>query len=334
MSQTPPPEASRIVFAGKQQAVLESFPIPPGNPGEIRVRTIYSLMSTGTENIVFNQLYDQGTHWDNWVTFPFYPGYCAVAQVEDPGDSDLAPGDHVAIRYGHQSAGNVSAAEAVRIPKKVPLDQALWFALAKITYHGAMAAEYQLGDRVLVIGAGPIGQMSVRWARAAGAATIIVVDSVAERLEMARAGGATAAISLPIESAREAILEAGHGKLPQIVMDSTGNASVFSAALGLADRFGRVVLMGDTGSPGDQVLTPDVMMRGVRIYAAHDGHCVGEWDQRAIIEFFFTLIGSGRFPLENLNTHWFRPEDCAKAYAAVNSERGKTMGVVFDWSKS
>lgn len=334
MSQLESLQARRIVFTGKQQVELESFSLPSRQPGEILVRTVYSLMSTGTENIVFNQLYDKGTHWDNWVKFPFHPGYCAVARVEDAADSGLSVGDHVAVRYGHQSLGYVDASEAVRIPGEVPRDQALWFALAKITFHGAMAAEYTLGDRVLIIGAGPIGQMSVRWARAAGAATIIVADAIAERLELAATGGATATLSLPIESAREAILKAGNGRLPRVVVDSTGNAKVFSAALGLADRFGRVVLMGDTGSPANQTLTSDVMMRGVRIFAAHDGHNTEEWNSQTISSLFLTLAETGRFPLANLNTHWFRPEECGKAYATVNAERGKTMGVVFDWSHS
>ena len=49
------------------------------------VRINLSLMSTGTENIVFNRLFDPGTHWDEWVKYPFYPGYTAVGTVESTG---------------------------------------------------------------------------------------------------------------------------------------------------------------------------------------------------------------------------------------------------------
>ncbi len=73
----------RLFFPAAQQVGIESFEPPAVAEGEVRVRTEYSLMSTGTENIVFNRLFDQGTHWDGWVKYPFYPGYCVVGTVEE-----------------------------------------------------------------------------------------------------------------------------------------------------------------------------------------------------------------------------------------------------------
>lgn len=295
------------------------------------VKTALSLMSTGTESIVFNRLFDPGTHWDTWVQYPFFPGYCAVGTVVESRGSDLKPGDRVTARSPHQSRWVCPEAGCTKIPNSVPFENAHWFALAKIAFHGARAAGYRLGDSVLVIGAGPIGQMSVRWANAAGAASIIAVDSAAERLSMAAAGGATATISAPIAEAKEAILAANKGKLPRLVIDSTGNEKVFSAALGLADKFGKVVLLGDTGAPSKQRLTSDVIMRGITIVGAHDGHETAEWTTATISELFLSLAASGRFSLEGLNTHFFKPADCAQAYETVNRERARTMGVVFDW---
>jgi len=115
------------------------------------------------------------------------------------------------------------------------------------------------------------------------------------------------------------------------VIDSTGNEKVFAAALGLAENFGKVVILGDTGAPSKQQLTSDVIMRGITIVAAHDGHETAEWTNATITEFFLSLAASGRFPLEGLNTHFFKPADCVQAYETVNRERARTMGVVFDW---
>lgn len=326
--------ARRLVFSGKQQVLIEPF--DPGLPGkgQVRVQTHLSLMSTGTENIVFNRLFDPGTNWDNWVKYPFYPGYTSVGLVEAVGEGvdTLRVGDRVAFRFGHRSHAVGEAASCYPIPEGIPFEQAVWFALAKIAFHGAKAASYHLGDSVLIIGAGPIGQMSIRWAKAAGAAKILVVDTAAHRMPLAKAGGATATITAPIDQAREAILEAGGGKLPRVVNDSTGNAVVFAAALGLAADRGTVVILGDTGQPTKQTLTTDVITRGLTVVGAHDGHSTPEWNDATITRLFYDLAASNRFALEGLTSHVFKPEDCAEAYATANRDRASTMGILFDWT--
>lgn len=326
--------ARRLVFTGKQQVSLESF--DPGilGEGEVLVRHHLSLMSTGTENIVFNRLFDPGTHWDNWVKYPFYPGYAAVGVVEKvgPGVTTLKVGDRVGSRCGHSSHSKGRAVDYFPIPDALTFDQAVWLSLAKITFHGAHVAKYQLGDSVLIIGAGPIGQMSIRWARAVGVKTIIVVDAVPNRMALAKAGGATATIAEPIQQARDAMLKANGGELPRVVIDSTGNAVVFEAALGLAAQYGTVVILGDTGAPAQQKLTSDVITRGLTIVGAHDSHNTDQWNNTTISQLFFSLAASGRFPLDGLNTHRFTPEQCVEAYTVANRDRASTMGIVFDWA--
>ena len=334
MSSSPSLAARRLVFPGKQHVEIESF--DPGQPGvgEVLIRTHLSLMSTGTENIVYNRLFDPGTHWDNWVKYPFYPGYSSVGVVETLGEgvTHLKVGQRIAYRPGHRSHGIEKAANCYPLPDGVPFEQAVWFALAKITFHGAHAADYRLGDSVLIIGAGPIGQMSIRWARAAGCTSIIVVDTAKHRMPLAKAGGATALITAPIAEAREAILAAGGGKLSRVVIDSTGNAAVFTAALSLTANHGKVVIMGDTGTPAQQALTSDVIMRGLNIVGAHDGHNSADWNAGTITQLFLNLVDSGRYPMEGLTSHVFAPEKCAEAYATANRDRASTMGLLFDWT--
>jgi len=335
MSPTNSIQAKRLVFTGKQQVSLETFDPGAVDKKSVRIRTALSLMSTGTENIVFNRLFDPGTHWDNWVKYPFHPGYTSVGTVEEVGKevTTLKVGDRVAFRVGHRSHAVLEAAECYLIPDALSFDQAVWFSLAKITFHGAQAAHHRLGDSLLIIGAGPIGQMGIRWARAAGVASIIIVDAVPNRMALAKAGGATETITGAIDNVKSRVLEAGDGKLPRVVIDSTGNAKVFAAALGLVADRGTVVILGDTGQPGQQTLTTDVIMRGLHIVGAHDGHNTAEWNNATISQLFFKLVASGRFPLQGLNSHCFAPDQCAEAYAVANRDRANTMGIIFDWSK-
>src|SRR5277367_4719535 len=129
--------AARLVFPSKQQVILEPF--DPGKPGkdQVLIRTHLSLMSTGTENIVFNRLFDPGTHWDQWVKYPFYPGYGSVGVIEAVGEGveHLRRGQRVAFRAPHRSQAVEEAANCFPIPDGVSFEQAVWFALAKITFH-------------------------------------------------------------------------------------------------------------------------------------------------------------------------------------------------------
>jgi S-(hydroxymethyl)glutathione dehydrogenase / alcohol dehydrogenase len=82
---------------------------------------------------------------------------------------------------------------ALPIGRGVPLDEAALLGCAALTGVGAVlfAAETQPGESVLVVGAGGVGQFGVQGARIAGAETIVVVDPLAARLELARELGAT-----------------------------------------------------------------------------------------------------------------------------------------------
>lgn len=328
----------RIIFPERNVVALEQFELGPTLDDSVRIRTLYSLVSAGTEGIVLRGMFDPGTHWAKWVTYPFQPGYSVVGVVDEIGCevTDFAVGDRVAARVGHATEHVVPARLCTRIQDEIPLDQACWFGLAKIALMGARAAEYRLGDTVVVIGAGPIGQMSVRWAVASGAGTVVVVDPIAPRLDAARRGGAHACIAAPVAEAHDQIIAACGGTRPRIVIDSTGNAAVFAAALGLIAEYGRLVLLGDTGSPVSQHLTEDVIVRGLTIVGAHDRHSTttADWDgDRGLHELFFRLACAGRFHLEGLNTHTFTPNDCEAAYALAIERSGEALGIVFDWTE-
>lgn len=329
-----PLQAKRLVFEGKQQVRLEENSITELKDKDVLIKMSVTLMSTGTENIVFNRNFDAGSHWDNWVKYPFYPGYSGTGTVVAVGKEvkKFKIGDRVAGRFRHTSHITSSEDYTVHIPDKIPFEDAAWFALGKIAFHGAQVAEYKIGDSVLVVGAGPIGQMSVRWAFASGAERIIVVDPAGERLQMATRGGATATISQSVFECKEALLEANRGKLPRVVIDTTGNSQVFSAALGLAEKFGTVVILGDTGQPTKQSLTQDVITRGLRIVGAHDVHVSEKWNHITIPNLLFSLASTNRFSLSGLNTHRFKPEQCKEAYETANRDRQKTMGILFDWN--
>jgi threonine dehydrogenase-like Zn-dependent dehydrogenase len=210
----------------------------------------------------------------------------------------------------------------------------VWFALAKIARVGAQAAQHAAGDAVVVMGAGPIGQMSVRWASASGAKAVVAVARSARRLELARRGGATDVAQVDVTTAAEALTERLGGVQPDVVIDTTGNPDVLPAALRLVRDRGRVVVLGNTGMPSKQHLTSDLVVRGVEIVGAHDSHAPAGDAERVINELFFDLVVKGKFNLEGLNTHTLLPTDCVAAYELARDRRSETIGIVFDWRPS
>jgi threonine dehydrogenase-like Zn-dependent dehydrogenase len=240
----------------------------------------------------------------------------------------------VAARIGHASAHIHPARLCTVVPDGIDLRDACWFALAKIALVGARVAEHGLGSSVLVIGAGPVGQMSVRWANAAGARRMVVVDPFRLRLELASHGGATAVVQQSFGADSEQVLEACGGAGPDIVIDATGNAEVFAEALRLVAYRGRVVVLGNTGMPAEQRLTDDVINRGLHIVGAHDALTMmsPDWDgDRSLHEMFFDLVKSGRFDLDGLVTNAFDAAAATDAYRDVDERRGEMVGVCLDW---
>jgi 2-desacetyl-2-hydroxyethyl bacteriochlorophyllide A dehydrogenase len=324
----------RIVFTAPGEVTLQSFELRAPGDGEVRVRSLHSLMSIGTELTILHGRYDPGTHFAARFGFPqLKTGVQTVAEVEAVGDgvTEFAPGDRIFMRMGHTSHWTLEAAACSPVPREVDSKTACWCGLAKTAFRAAHAAPFELGGAVLIIGAGPVGQMAIRWARAAGMRRIDVADLADLRLELADRGGATARHRGSLAELRAELLAGTAGEGFGLIVDTTGNPAVFAEALGVAARLGRLVLLGDTGYPSRQCLTSDVMTKGLTVVATHDHQDRGGWTQRRIDELFFELVCDGRFQLDGLITREFRPDDCIEAYALVTQRREEVVGVLFDW---
>ncbi len=326
--------AKRVIFPGPEDVSLQEVTLPPLAEDQVLIQNRYSLLSSGTEGICFYRNFEAGSHWDRWVQYPFYPGYASVGEIASVGANSggLKVGERVVHRNNHASFTIAKADDVIRVPEEIELLDAVWFALAKITFHGLLAAEYQVGEDALVIGAGPIGQMTLRWARLAGARRIAVVDPIASRLEVAQRGGAHQVFAVSIEEAKPLLQDQfGREGFP-VVMETTGNAKVFSHALSLTRSHGRVVLMGDTGFPTRQGLTSEVITRGIQIVGAHDGHNTEKWNGRTIPGLFFDYLRDGRMQVDQMITHRLNPGHPAKAYRLLRDLQANAMGIVFDWA--
>jgi 2-desacetyl-2-hydroxyethyl bacteriochlorophyllide A dehydrogenase len=333
-------QSVNVYFTGQNQVELVEESVNDPGAGEILVQTTKTLISTGTETICLERRFEPNSHYDRWVQYPFPPGYSLAGQVIKVGSdvSDFQPGDRVAIRANHRQYVLTSAQRAYRIPEGISDEDATWFGLANIAQNGVRQVEHTLGDSVVIIGLGLLGQLVVQYARLLGARAIIVVDTASKRLEMACAHGATAALPMSIADAHEEILRLTDGKGADVIYEVTGMAQVFSQTLPLLRRFGKLLLLGDTGLPSEQRLTADIVLKGLKVIGAHDSNPPVEstdhayWTHPRMANLFFAYLQRGDMRVADLVTHRYSPQDAADAYEMLRTDRASAMGVVFDWT--
>jgi 2-desacetyl-2-hydroxyethyl bacteriochlorophyllide A dehydrogenase len=106
-------------------------------------------------------------------------------------------------------------------------------------FHAVDDGHVRPGDTVAVIGLGPVGLCAVQVARAFGAAEVIAIDTVAERLELARSFGARP-VHLHDSDARTAVREHTGGRGADHCIDAAGSAEALDLAIRLARKAGSV----------------------------------------------------------------------------------------------
>jgi Zn-dependent alcohol dehydrogenase len=123
------------------------------------------------------------------------------------GTSRLRLPDGTVLQHGLRTAcfaeyTVVAAGGAVRIPRELPLWQAALLGCGVVTGIGAVrnVARVRAGESVAVVGCGGVGLQVVAGARLAGADPIVALDRVPEKLELARAQGATHVIDTAAEA--------------------------------------------------------------------------------------------------------------------------------------
>jgi threonine dehydrogenase-like Zn-dependent dehydrogenase len=118
----------------------------------------------------------------------------------------------------------------IKVPEGLTDEQVLF--LSDIFPTGYMAAEFcniQAGDTIAIWGCGPVGQMAIRSAFLLGAARVIAIDAVPERLTLAASAGAITLDFLD-EDIYDRIMELTHGRGADACIDAVGTEADASAS--------------------------------------------------------------------------------------------------------
>ncbi len=132
----------------------------------------------------------------------------------------------------------------VPVPDGVTPRQAALAEPAAVGIHAVRRAGVGNGERVVVLGAGPIGLVTANAARLAGADLVVVSEPNPRRRELAARIGADVVLDPREADLRSVLAKATDRVGADVVFECTGNAEILTAAVPLARRGGRIVEVG------------------------------------------------------------------------------------------
>jgi threonine dehydrogenase-like Zn-dependent dehydrogenase len=195
---------------------IRPVPLPAPGPGEIRIETLYTGISRGTESRVFRGEVPPSQYQAMRAPFqegdfpaPVKYGYCNVGRVA--AGPEALFGQTVFCLYPHQTRYVVPAAVVTAVPPSVPPGRAILAANMETALNGLWDAAPRLGDRITVIGAGTVGCLVARLAGRLPGCTVQLVDIDPARSGIAARLGVDFALPEHAESERDLVIHAsGH----------------------------------------------------------------------------------------------------------------------------
>ena len=357
---------------------MADVPAPIVQPGQILVRTAASLISAGTERLAVES--GQKTILDKARARPelvkqviqkaqtdgvlrtlqalrdrldssIALGYSAAGIVIETGAdvTELRTGDRVACSgtgfASHAEVLSVPKNLCVRLPDGVNFEAGAFGTLGAVALQGVRLAEPTLGESVVVIGLGLIGQLAVQLLKANGC-RVFGVDLEANRIDLARQLGADAGCAP--DAAAGTILDWTRGRSADAVLITAATPSNQPVELaGKISRLkGRVVAVGLVGLdvPRDLYYQRELTLKISMAYGPgrydpeyeERGHdypfSYVRWTEGRNVEAFLDLVSDSRVKVEPLITHRFPINEGEHAYHLLSGEAGEPyLGILLQY---
>jgi threonine dehydrogenase-like Zn-dependent dehydrogenase len=322
--------------AAKTAAVLDES-VPPPGPGQVSVRAITSLVSPGTEMLIYR---GEGSGelgletCEGSFDFPVKYAYQVVGEVAAAcADSSYAPGDIVFARHPHQSYFTMNSESdlLIRVPDGLAPDRAVFVNLLAVALTTQLDVPVRFGDSVVVYGQGIVGSLAAQLSRRT-AGQLFVVDPIESRRERALGWGAD--LALAPADAHEAIQDATRGRGADIAIEASGTAAALQSAISITGQEGTIVAVSFFGTKViPLVLAPEFHYRRQRIVSSQVS-TVGSglqprWTFRRRDEASFQLLQQDW--LRTDVTHRLRFTSAPEAYQLLDTQPESSMGVILDY---
>jgi 2-desacetyl-2-hydroxyethyl bacteriochlorophyllide A dehydrogenase len=206
-------------------------------------------------------------------------------------------------------------AEYVAVPARlvIPAPDRITDAVLALTepvacvVRAARKAQVGFGQSVVILGAGPMGNLHVQMMRLVGAAPIIVADLSAERCQMALEAGADAVVGDPA-LLQGTVMALTGGRGADLVIESVGLTRLYAVAQTLIRKGGHIAFFGLTGP--DEALPVDILQTILQENSLKGSVAgMGEDMHDAL-----TLLAHGRFKTDAFTTASYKLDDIQAAF--------------------
>jgi len=324
-----------VMFVGRGQVVVQELGVPEPAPGELLIRTEYSLVSTGTERWILRA--DFHSPGKPPMPFPLVPGYQRVGIVErcGPDVEGFAPGDRVtatvsrlegdgrAFAGSHAAWGVTPAGECLHVPDGLDPVAASGLVLTQVGYNGGTRPRIEGGETAVVIGDGLVGQWAAQTLRQRGA-HVALCGRHPERLRIAAAVSADKVLDESETDVRAHFAARCPGGV-DIVDEAVGLIDNVRLAVDLLRHDGQLVFNGYHPEGQDQM----------SIQWLHDkeitGYGMAGWT-RPRMEATLEWLAAGKLNVTDLITHRFPWPRAADAYMLAWNRSEEFLGMVLDWT--
>jgi 2-desacetyl-2-hydroxyethyl bacteriochlorophyllide A dehydrogenase len=326
----------RVVFRDRGLVEIEDFNVVEPGSKQLLIESVCTLISPGTETAFLMALPNTPGK------FPMYPGYSNAGVVYAKGGevSAFNVGDRVVSRKPHASHVIAEEGEAEKIPENVSLEEASFSTLATIAMQGVRKAGIELGESVLVLGQGLVGNLALQLSKLSGGMPVIGVDMYDYRLDVAKKCGADEALNPTKVDLKDAVMKITERKGADVVIEATGNPNVISLALDLARPRGRVILLGSPRGISTVNFYSLVHVKGVIVIGAHNNvRPIYEssrrfWTYRDEVRLVLNLLGKKLLKVKDLVTERLRFEEAAEAYNKLINAKENILGIILKWKEN
>ncbi len=263
-----------------------------------------------------------------------------IVLAVDPSIQDIEIGDRVACagaEYAfHSDVIAVPRNLLVKVPDSVPLDYAAFTTLGAIAMQGIRQTNPTLGETIVVIGLGIIGQLTIQMLKANGC-KVIGIDIDPNTLVEAEKSGADIVLHRnndPVESTIESATT-GIGADAVIITAGTSSNDPVTLAGRVCRERGRVTIVGAVGMdiPRSVYYQKELEIRLSRSYGPGrynvDYEKKGQdfppayvrWTMNRNMQAFVRLIAEGKVAMKDLITHTFSIHDAERAYELIAGEK-------------
>jgi 2-desacetyl-2-hydroxyethyl bacteriochlorophyllide A dehydrogenase len=328
---------------------LREYPTPEPGASEVRVRTLYSGISAGTELTQYrgtNPYLDK--QWDadravfrSGTPTLSYPidvwGYSEVGVVDQVGAAVGSParGDVVWGIWGHRSHAVWPAATLGRhvLPASVDPLVGTFDRVGAVALNAVLTAQPNPGEAVAVFGQGVIGILATQLLVGLGC-EVLAVDMMPGRLALAKQWGA-----LPFDPSRGDLALNVRDQVPDgvdRVIELSGSYAALHQAIRIAGPGGTVVAAGLYHGPGGALaLSEEFYHNRVTLISCQIGavpaHLQGRWTRERLHETVMKLCVDGRLDPLPLVSHVIDAHDAERAYALLDSPPDNLLQVILDF---